>query len=203
MFSEALAEAMVRGGGIGLAQQIEKSLTPRSGSQSAPDPTFSLPAGPAHAEISLPPAHAAASSGGTGLSGTGTVTSGYGWRADPFDGHLARHAGVDLAGPEGATIRAAGGGVVRRAGYRGAYGNAVEIDHGNGVSTLYAHASALLVADGQHVDPGQAIARVGQTGRATGAHVHFEVRAGGKPVDPERALKAYELRADGLVDSGS
>jgi murein DD-endopeptidase MepM/ murein hydrolase activator NlpD len=93
--------------------------------------------------------------------------------------------------------------VVRRASARGGYGAAVEIDHGAGLTTLYAHASEVLVRAGDTVEPGQAIARVGHTGRATGPHLHFEVRLDGAPVDPARALKKYALRADALVDTGS
>jgi murein DD-endopeptidase MepM/ murein hydrolase activator NlpD len=93
--------------------------------------------------------------------------------------------------------------VVRRAGERGGYGQALEIDHGDGVVTLYGHASELLVREGDRVDPGQPILRVGSTGRSTGAHLHFEVRVGGRPVDPGRALKIYGLRAEGMIESGS
>ena len=189
LFADALADAMVKGGGIGLARQIEQSVLPR-GSEAAPlhpaSPVLSRPA-------ALPKV-------GGGLLG---VTSGFGPRHDPFDGHLTRHEGVDLAAPEGAPIRAVGDGVVRRSGDRGGYGSTVEIDHGNGLTTLYAHASQILVRDGETVTQGQPIAKVGQTGRATGNHVHFEVRIGGRPVDPGRALKIYELRADGVIESGS
>src|SRR6266568_3627735 len=175
MFADALADAMVKGGGIGLARQIERSVMPD-------------PAGPTAASTS---------------TSTPRVTSGFGLRHDPFDGHLTRHAGVDLPAEEGTDIRAAAGGVVLRAGARGGYGDAVEIDHGGGVTTLYAHASELLVREGEEVAPGQPIARVGQTGRATGSHLHFELRERGRPVDPSRALKNYRLRADDPIRSGS
>jgi murein DD-endopeptidase MepM/ murein hydrolase activator NlpD len=184
MFADALAEAMVKGGGIGLAKQIERSFGPAT---SAPTSTSTS------AEAEAQP----------GFVGDALVTSGFGPRHDPFDGHLTRHEGVDLAGEEGAEVRAVRGGVVRQAGERGGYGQAVEIDHGGGLVTLYAHASELLVKEGDRVDPGQPILRVGSTGRATGAHLHFEVRVGGKPVDPGRALKIYRLRAEGMVESRS
>jgi murein DD-endopeptidase MepM/ murein hydrolase activator NlpD len=93
-------------------------------------------------------------------------------------------------------------GVVRSAGPRGGYGNAVEIDHGNGVTTLYGHASELLVQPGQLVHAGEEIARVGSTGRSTGAHLHFEVRVGGRAVDPSKVLKAYASRAEDDRRSG-
>jgi murein DD-endopeptidase MepM/ murein hydrolase activator NlpD len=173
LFADALADAMVKGGGIGLAKQIERSM---AGSTSTE---------------------------GRGTVGDALVTSPFGPRHDPFDGHLTRHAGVDLAGDEGAEVRAPRGGVVRRAGERGGYGQALEIDHGDGLATIYGHASELLVREGDHVDPGQPILRVGSTGRATGAHLHFEVRVGGRPIDPGRALKIYGLRAEGMIESGS
>jgi murein DD-endopeptidase MepM/ murein hydrolase activator NlpD len=181
MFAETLADAMVKGGGIGLARQLERSV--------APDP-----AGPAPTATTTPTPTP---------TSTHRVTSAIGLRHDPFDGHLTRHAGVDLAAKEGEDIPAAAGGVVVRAGARGGYGDAVEIDHGGGVTTLYAHASELLVREGEEVTPGQPIARVGQTGRVTGSHLHFELRKGGRPVDPSRALMNYRLRADDPIRSGS
>lgn len=130
------------------------------------------------------------------VDGPSAVTSRFGIRADPFgDGHK-EHRGVDLGAAAGAEIVAAADGVVRKAGARGGYGQAVEIDHGAGITTLYAHASELLVAEGETVRKGQPIARVGETGRATGPHLHFELRVRDRPVDPVRALKAYGPRAD-------
>ena len=187
MFADALSDAMVKGGGIGLARQIERSVMPD-------------PAGPT--STATAPLTTTSTPTSTSTS-TPRVTSAFGLRHDPFDGHLTRHAGVDLAAREGEDIRAAAGGVVLRAGARGGYGEAVEIDHGGGVTTLYAHASELLVREGEQVAPGQPIARVGQTGRATGSHLHFELREGGRPVDPSRALKNYRLRADDPIRSGS
>jgi murein DD-endopeptidase MepM/ murein hydrolase activator NlpD len=193
LFAVSLADAMVKGGGIGLAGQIERSAMPieRSAMPTAAPP-LSPPGGGRETAIPAIPSPS-----------TPRLTSGFGPRRDPFDGHLTRHAGVDLAAGEGADIRAAAGGVVVRAGARGGYGEAVEIDHGDGLTTLYAHASELLVRPGDEVAPGQPIARVGRTGRATGSHLHFEVRHGGQPVDPSRALKNYRLRADDLIGSGS
>ena len=134
---------------------------------------------------------------------SGRVTSAFGLRADPFTGAPERHSGVDVAAPAGTAILAPAAGVVRRAGPRGGYGEAVEIDHGNGLTTLYGHASELLVSEGDVVQAGQEIARVGSTGRSTGTHLHFEVRMGGRAVDPVRALKAYASRAEETRRSGS
>jgi murein DD-endopeptidase MepM/ murein hydrolase activator NlpD len=126
----------------------------------------------------------------------GRITSGFGARVDPITHAAADHRGVDLAGAEGTPIAAAGAGVVKSAGVRGGYGNAVEIDHGNGLTTLYAHASELKVQVGEQVTPGQTIATVGHTGRSTGDHLHFEMRVNGRQVDPLKGLKAYARRAD-------
>jgi murein DD-endopeptidase MepM/ murein hydrolase activator NlpD len=128
------------------------------------------------------------------------TTSGFGPRVHPIDGTRSFHTGMDLAAPEGTAILAAQGGVVRSAGPRGGYGNAVEIDHGNGVTSLYAHASTVLVKPGDVVNPGEPVAEVGATGRATGPHLHFEVRVEGKAIDPKKALNAYGIRAESTVE---
>lgn len=112
------------------------------------------------------------------------VSSTFGLRHDPFTGQLARHAGLDIPARHGTPILASGGGRVISAGYRGAYGLSVIVDHGNGLSTLYGHASKLLVRAGDVVMPQQEIALVGSTGRSSGPHLHFEVIRDGRRVDP-------------------
>ena len=113
------------------------------------------------------------------------VSSPFGWRANPMGGGGGEfHSGIDLRSPTGTPIRAAGGGTVTFQGWRGGYGNTVMIDHGHGLVTLYAHNSANLVTVGQRVERGDIIARVGTTGRTTGAHVHFEVIRNGTPINP-------------------
>jgi len=114
----------------------------------------------------------------------GPVTSGYGPRFHPILRRSRMHTGVDIGAGYGASIRAAASGEVIMAGYMRGYGNTVIVDHGGGVSTLYAHCSALLVSEGEEVSKGQTIARVGSTGLATGPHLHFEVRRNGTPVNP-------------------
>ena len=118
------------------------------------------------------------------------VTSSYGVRADPFTGAAAFHAGLDFTGSYGQAIRAAAAGTVAYVGQRQGYGNVVEIDHGNGLLTRYAHLSGFDVRAGERVARGAAIARMGSTGRSTGTHLHFEVRVGGSPVNPRRFLEA-------------
>jgi murein DD-endopeptidase MepM/ murein hydrolase activator NlpD len=124
------------------------------------------------------------------LFGDPSVTSGFGYRADPFLGRLALHPGVDLAEAYGAEIHAAASGRVAHAGPAGGYGIMVEIDHGNGLATRYAHMSETLVEEGQQVNKGAVLGKLGSTGRSTGPHLHYEVRVDGEPVDPERYLRA-------------
>ena len=112
------------------------------------------------------------------------ITSNYGMRTHPITGIYKLHTGVDLGAPMGANFIAANDGVVTKAGYNGAYGNMVIIDHGGGISTLYAHGSEILVTVGQTVKKGDNILKVGSTGYSTGAHAHFEVRVNGQPVNP-------------------
>lgn len=118
----------------------------------------------------------------------GPVTSEFGWRTHPILGYEKFHSGIDFGVDYGTLIYAADSGTVIFSGWYGGYGNAVIIDHGNGVSTLYAHSSELYVSDGQSVQKGQPIATVGSTGFSTGPHLHFEVRASGEPTDPAAFL---------------
>ena len=117
-----------------------------------------------------------------------TLGSPFGNRDDPFTGRRAFHSGLDFAAEKGTAIHAAAGGSVVSAGFRSDYGWVVEIDHGNGLRTRYAHASRLLVKTGDVVAPGETIAAVGTTGRSTGPHLHFEVLRSGEATDPRRYL---------------
>jgi murein DD-endopeptidase MepM/ murein hydrolase activator NlpD len=195
MFIETVADAVAKGGGLGIARLFEDAMGGDGGPGDAaapsrkpsPAPRLSRPSGAPSAE----------------------VTSGFGQREDPISGAPKFHTGIDLRAVAGTPIRASAEGVVRRAGPRGGYGNAIEVDHGGGVSTLYAHASELLVRPGEKVNDGQVIGRVGQTGHATGPHLHFEVRKDNRPVDPReptqyggvvhRALNAYQRRVEDTV----
>lgn len=114
----------------------------------------------------------------------GWLSSYYGIRKDPFSGAPAMHKGIDFAGKEGSSVIATGAGVVTWSGSRFGYGNLVEIDHGNGLKTRYGHNDILTVKIGDIVTKGQSIALMGNTGRSTGAHVHYEVIKDGRHVDP-------------------
>jgi murein DD-endopeptidase MepM/ murein hydrolase activator NlpD len=118
--------------------------------------------------------------------------SGFGKRIDPFTGQLAMHEGIDFEVDSGTTVHAAAGGVVSYAGHHPQYGNLVEIDHGNDLSTRYAHLSKILVRTGEIVMRGHEVGLSGSTGRATGPHLHFEVRYKGVALNPDRFLKAVD-----------
>jgi len=115
----------------------------------------------------------------------GYLSSAFGVRTDPFTGEPAIHQGVDFAGEEGSAVLATAGGIVTWAGERFGYGRMVEIEHAGGYRTRYAHAKAVSVQIGQLVDKGQQVATLGNTGRSTGPHVHYEVLKNGKQINPQ------------------
>jgi murein DD-endopeptidase MepM/ murein hydrolase activator NlpD len=162
MMDGEVARAMAKRDGTGFTKTVEKSLE-----KMAP---------------------AARPVGDQAMPADGVVSSTFGTRVDPINGMEAFHHGVDIAAPVGTEIRAAAAGRVISSGWVAGYGNMVEVDHGGGLVTRYGHNSRNLVAVGEDIQAGQAIALVGSTGRATGAHVHFEVRKLGKPVNPESLL---------------
>jgi murein DD-endopeptidase MepM/ murein hydrolase activator NlpD len=118
----------------------------------------------------------------------GSLRSSFGERSDPFSGEGAFHTGIDLSAAKGTPVHATADGVVAQAGWSGEYGKVVIINHGNGVQTYYAHLSEPLVVPGEDVRLGEVIALSGGTGRATGPHLHYEVRIAGTPVNPYRYL---------------
>jgi murein DD-endopeptidase MepM/ murein hydrolase activator NlpD len=120
----------------------------------------------------------------------GSLGSAFGWRIDPITGRSALHTGLDFQADPGAAILAAAGGVVVTQEVHPAYGNMVEIDHGNDLITRYAHASRIFVKKGDLIKRGQKVAEVGNTGRSTGPHLHFEVLVQGIPQDPQKFLTA-------------
>jgi len=118
------------------------------------------------------------------------ISSGFGYRSDPFTGEAAMHSGLDFRGPLGAPIYAAADGRVSFAGVKQGYGNCLEITHGNGMMTRYAHMSAFKASVGQAVKAGEAIGAIGSSGRSTGPHLHFEVRINDRAVNPRPFLEA-------------
>lgn len=190
MFIETLADAIAESGGLGLAPLLRQSLG--QGGEADVAAAFSPALGPrpVRAPVQAP-------------NTSPLISSDFGPRADPLEGDARFHTGIDLAVPEGTPVKAALDGVVKSAGLRGGYGKAVEIDHGHGLTTLYAHNSQLTVKPGEKVEAGQVIAEAGQTGRATGAHLHLEVRVEGKPTNPRSALNAYRVRVEDTVAADS
>lgn len=118
----------------------------------------------------------------------GLLRSSFGGRSDPFSGEGAFHTGIDLVAPTGTPVHVTGDGVVTSAGWAGAYGKLVIVSHGNGLDTYYAHLSQFLIVPGQEVRRGEVIALSGGTGRATGPHMHYEVRLHGTPLNPYKFL---------------
>ena len=129
-------------------------------------------------------------------------SSNYGYRIDPITGKSSFHTGVDLIAPHGTPIVAAAGGVVATVGFVPEYGNIVEVDHDNGLTSRYAHLSKALVKVGDVVLKGQNIAHVGATGRVTGPHLHFEVREKGIPLNPNKFL-SLGTQADSIVKAST
>ncbi len=120
---------------------------------------------------------------------TGYISSLYGQRTDPVDGNQATHRGIDFAGVAGTEVLAVADGIVSHTGLDGGYGRMIEVTHGDGYVTRYAHNAKILVKPGQTVKRGDAIALMGSTGRSTGPHVHFEVLRNGKPMNPLSFVK--------------
>jgi murein DD-endopeptidase MepM/ murein hydrolase activator NlpD len=133
----------------------------------------------------------------------GTVTSSFGEREDPFNGEGAFHSGLDISAPYGSPVRATADGEVTDAQMGSGYGREIVLDHGHDVTTVYGHLSAVAVLPGQHVTLGQVIGYVGKTGRATGPHLHYEVRLHKVPVNPHKYLRttyAQVAKLDGQAN---
>lgn len=124
------------------------------------------------------------------------ITSPFGMRTHPITGIYKLHTGTDIGAPAGADFIAANDGIVVKAGYNGAYGNMVILDHGGGIQTLYAHGSEILVEEGQIIASGTPILKVGSTGYSTGPHAHFEVRVNGSPVEPLDYITSYGAKVE-------
>lgn len=127
---------------------------------------------------------------------TGSISSGFGKRNDPINGKNAFHEGVDIRGEKGEKVFATAGGVVVNVGKNGGYGNIIEIDHGNGYRTVYAHLQSYLVKRGETIKQGQVIGQVGDTGRSTGAHLHYEIRLNNRPINPTKFMKVADIAHD-------
>jgi murein DD-endopeptidase MepM/ murein hydrolase activator NlpD len=131
----------------------------------------------------------------------GRISSPFGWRNDPINGEKKFHKGIDLAAEEGTVIRASMAGRVLISDFRKGYGNVVVLDHGSGFTTLYAHNKDNMVQEGEWIQAGASIGKVGSTGRSTGPHLHFEVRRHGRHMDPEEFLGIGRDRGSAMAAS--
>lgn len=182
MYSEAIADAMAEAGGIGISDVIMGQLEGDAASIAARPPP--------------------ALAGASGIPGAlrapvrGRVSSSFGSRIHPISGERKFHSGLDIAAPTGHPARAAAPGEVIRAERAGGYGNLVVVKHPGGLETRYAHLSKIDVVVGQRIEAGAKVGEVGQTGTATGPHLHFEVRQGGRAKDPKGFLNGENHSGD-------
>lgn len=205
MMQSEFGAALSRAGGLGMGDMLATALA-RQQDRSAAAVTPARLSGPLPVAAAVAPQAAARLDGAAhphddGMLTPGVaagltlpaaaVTSDFGWRSDPLNGQLKFHKGTDLRLAYGTDVRAAAPGVVVAAGDRPGYGLTVVVDHGQGRETRYAHLSTIDVAPGDRVGSGQLIARSGSSGRTTGAHLHFEAREFGRPVDPKLAATAW------------
>jgi murein DD-endopeptidase MepM/ murein hydrolase activator NlpD len=213
LFDQEIARHVTQREDFGITALLQRQLqSPGADSQETGEPAATLPrpAAAGKAQLSAlspqaalrPPSTAInAYRQGTGgadsrfiLPVAGQTSSDFGWRVHPIDQEERWHGGMDIAAPAGTPVRAAAAGEVVFSGTQSGYGNVVIIEHAEGYSTLYAHNSANLVPVGTTVKQGQPIAAVGSTGRATGPHLHFEVRKAGEQVDPGPFLEAGKTK---------
>jgi murein DD-endopeptidase MepM/ murein hydrolase activator NlpD len=187
-----LARQLSRAGGVGVADMLMKAFDQRATTGRTVEEAAGA-AGVAAGELHT---HEG------GDESPARVSSAYGWRPDPFTGMAKFHGGIDLRAAYGQTVPAAATGRIVSAGEQGAYGLSVVIDHGSGVQTRYAHLSAIDVAVGDDIQQGQEIGRVGQSGRATGPHLHFEVIQDGRRVDPSGIMALNGSGLGGLKLTG-
>ncbi len=180
MLDQEYAKSASSTGGLGLAEIIAGELGAKPRALAVQDPTAATTQGLK--------AYRAQAADTWRSPVDGRVSSPFGSRVHPISGQERMHDGLDLAAPTGTPIRAARAGEVVFAGEKGGYGNAVVLEHRDGTTSLYGHASVLRVEAGQSVRAGEIVAEVGSTGHSTGPHLHFEVRRDGEPIDPRPLL---------------
>jgi len=194
-FDVELGRHLAASGGIGLASLIVEAYERQQGIAQSGMAESTAAQGPVTNPAVTPATHSTVSTPAVPLPLADRITSPFGWRRDPIDGEGRSHRGVDIAAAHGDPIPVAADGRVVFAGSQGGYGLTVVVEHGSGIRTRYAHLSELLVTAGQEVRQGQSVGKAGSTGRATGTHLHFEVLADGRPVDPVAAARKYALAA--------
>jgi murein DD-endopeptidase MepM/ murein hydrolase activator NlpD len=180
LFDQELAKSMAGLGQSSLSELLYRQLSRVDPSIGLEKPLEQPGSAPAPARIAWPL--------------DGRISSRFGWRNDPINGERRFHYGLDLAAAEGTSIQAPMGGRVVRSEFAEGYGNVLVLDHGRGLTTLYAHNSKNLVKEGDWVKAGDVVAKVGSTGRSTGPHLHFEVRRHGRRMDPMAVLNNENAR---------
>jgi murein DD-endopeptidase MepM/ murein hydrolase activator NlpD len=201
-----LARQLARNGGIGLTGALGPTLDRQVFGAAATagvavPAALAAPAAPPAPFVSPATPHETGADPALPLPISATLSSPFGYRADPFDHSTRFHAGVDIQAAYGREVPAAGAGTVVFSGAQGGYGNTVVVEHPGGVRTRYAHLSSIQVEAGARVDAGTVLGRVGSSGRSTGPHLHFEVLQDGRPVNPEVAATKYagQLKFGGVV----
>jgi murein DD-endopeptidase MepM/ murein hydrolase activator NlpD len=185
-FDSELGQALSRAGGIGLSSVLIRAFDRQAG---AGEPaTVSPDAAPVPATVDAPATPDVPATGALPVLPAGRVTSGFGWRNDPFSGAVKFHSGTDLQMAYGQAVKSAAAGRISFVGEQSGYGLTVMVDHGNGVQSRYAHLSSATVQPGDDVGSGQVIARSGNSGRSTGPHLHFEVLEHGRAVAPIKGM---------------
>ncbi len=193
----ALAQNLSENGGLGIAQVIIDAFNQQQASK-APGAVARAKAGSAPVSVPLttPRAQAALPSSAAPTAmplPASHVTSKFGWRSDPLTGQTKFHKGVDLRAAYGQPVTSVASGKVVQAGAEGGYGLSVVVEHGSGIRTRYAHLSEVSVKAGDPVADGETIGKAGQSGRSTGPHLHFEILADGRPVDPVEAAQRFKV----------
>lgn len=187
-FDVELSRFLSKAGGLGLSDQLLKAFEAMMpGAAKDAGTTGDIEVSPLGAPaVPLAPEASAVPTAIAALRAKAAyITSGFGWREDPLNGEMKFHRGIDIRAAEGDLVVSTAAGRVVFSGVNGGYGTSVVVEHANGLRTRYAHLSAALVGEGDQVTEGQAIGQAGQTGRATGPHLHYEVEtADGQPVDP-------------------
>lgn len=189
LFNE-LSQSITKAGGLGIANAMIAPLTSQTAAAS-PDMAATAAATGANTSLAVEPALQPLTPGPVPLD---RISSAYGVRKDPINGDVKMHKGTDIPMPIGSDVRTAGSGKVVSVGEVSGYGLQVVVDHGDGVTTRYAHLSASAVKPGDTVSRGQVIAASGNSGRSTGPHLHFEVQAQGRTIDPQSAQASALLQ---------
>lgn len=197
----ALAQNLSENGGLGIAQVIMDAFNQQQNHAGLKPRLYGAGSADLRSGVSAPQLPSSDRSGGASAPQTPAalrmpashVTSKFGWRSDPLTGQTKFHKGVDLRAAYGQPVSSVASGKVVQAGVQGGYGLSIVVEHGSGIRTRYAHLSEVSVKAGDAVADGETIGKAGQSGRSTGPHLHFEILADGRPVDPVEAAQRFKV----------